>query len=138
MLILLAFITIVSFEVMYLIQSIEYCSVLLNANNNMIASGYIRKTPNGNVYCAYEGIPYAQPPIDKLRFEVSKLFINFCMVNRYISNIGSFWSIWLLLNIYYLLKDFKTIYIQYSIYIKLQANGPIMWFKIQKDYVAYI
>lgn len=48
----------------------EYCSVAMDANGNAVAIGILRKTPNGKDYCAYLGIPYAEPPVGVLRFEV--------------------------------------------------------------------
>lgn len=33
--------------------------------------GSYRTALRGKRYCAFEGIPYAKPPIDNLRFEVS-------------------------------------------------------------------
>lgn len=39
-------------------------------------SGYYKKSENGRLYEAYEGVPYAIPPIGKLRFKVSLFFFN--------------------------------------------------------------
>lgn len=35
--------------------------------------GYYKTSENGRLYEAYEGVPYAFPPVGKLRFKVSLL-----------------------------------------------------------------
>lgn len=34
-------------------------------------AGYLKIAAEGTIYSAFEGIPYAKPPIGDLRFEVS-------------------------------------------------------------------
>lgn len=41
--------------------------------NDGIIEGHILKTIKGREIAAFEGVPYAKPPIGNLRFEVYKL-----------------------------------------------------------------
>lgn len=53
------------------------CFALIQAKNSLIVKlpqlgqleGYYGESLNGNVYLAFEGVPYARPPIGKYRFE---------------------------------------------------------------------
>jgi hypothetical protein len=45
--------------------------------------GYYKTSQNGRKYEAYEGIPYALPPIGKLRFKVNICF-NYLLLLIYI------------------------------------------------------
>lgn len=38
---------------------------------NGVVVGHHRKSYNGRIYSAFEGIPYARKPVGQLRFEVS-------------------------------------------------------------------
>lgn len=38
-----------------------------------IGRGILTKSPNGFEFCSFYGIPYAKPPINKLRFEDPEL-----------------------------------------------------------------
>uniref|UniRef100_A0A182P017 COesterase domain-containing protein n=1 Tax=Anopheles epiroticus TaxID=199890 RepID=A0A182P017_9DIPT len=44
-------------------------SACMVAFDRGLAIGSLRQTYGGSSYCAYEGIPYVQPPVGKLRFE---------------------------------------------------------------------
>ncbi|XP_309933.5 esterase B1 [Anopheles gambiae] len=43
--------------------------ICMVAFDHGLAIGSLRQTYGGSSYCAYEGIPYVQPPVGKLRFE---------------------------------------------------------------------
>lgn len=51
--------------------------------------GYYKITQNGRKYEAYEGIPYALPPIGKLRFKVREYYL------RLILNLNVFAAIYI-------------------------------------------
>lgn len=44
--------------------------------------GRIAKDANGNDYKSFQGIPYAKPPIGKLRFKVIQSIFN-CVFEKY-------------------------------------------------------
>lgn len=46
------------------------CSAPQVTLNEGTVVGVEEKLPNGNFYYTYKGIPYAEPPVGKLRFEV--------------------------------------------------------------------
>lgn len=66
-----------------LVIALLYFGLIICADSNEAApririplgglKGYYKTSQNGRQYEAYEGIPYALPPIGELRFKVDKL-----------------------------------------------------------------
>lgn len=59
---------------------LSICFALAQTRNSLLVKlpqlghleGYYEESLNGNVYFAFEGVPYARPPIGKYRFEESE------------------------------------------------------------------
>lgn len=51
-------------------------SIKVNVNEGIVC-GCVEKLPNGKTYLRFSGIPYAEPPINELRFRSPKKLIKF-------------------------------------------------------------
>ena len=71
---------------LYMIFYFFYCSLFsIDAKDSLIVEtiygpvkGNTKKSYNGNSYAAYEGIPFAAPPLGELRFEVIQNYLMNC------------------------------------------------------------
>lgn len=50
---------------------------------NGVVVGHYRKSYNGRVYSAFEGIPYAKKPVGELRFQVGVAYTFFYSQNKF-------------------------------------------------------